>query len=162
MRARALFLLPLLFAVLAASGCQPAVDLTKNLEVRDVTTGWFDAGIVDGQNKLVPSISFKLKNLSNQTLVMLQVNAVFRRGTENEDWGSGFLTAAGTNGLAPGAVTDTITLRSDRGYKGTDSRQEMLHNSQFVDAKVRLSAKYGSSLLAHIGEYPVTRELITR
>ena len=43
------------------------------LQVQDVSTGWFDAGIVNGQNKLVPSITFRLKNISDQKLVVLQV-----------------------------------------------------------------------------------------
>ena len=61
------------------SACGPAVDLTKGLQILDVSTGWFDAGIVNGQNKLVPAISFKLKNVSDQKLTVLQVNVLFKR-----------------------------------------------------------------------------------
>jgi len=53
------------------------VDLTKGLQILDVSTGWFDAGLVNGQNKLVPTISFKLKNVSDQKLSVLQVNVLF-------------------------------------------------------------------------------------
>src|SRR5437762_7252571 len=125
---------------LLSTGCSgPAVDLTKGLELTIVETGWFDAGIVNGQNKLVQSVSFTLKNVSNQKLVTLQINALFRRLNENEEWGSGFLTAAGSAGLAPGATTAVLTVRSNLGYTGSDqSRQEMLQNSHFVDAKVEL------------------------
>ena len=97
----------LLFGLLSASaGCGPTINLAKGLQVLDVSTGWFDAGIVNGQNKLVPSISFKLKNLSDQKLGSLQVNAVFRRAGETDEFGTGFLTAAGSEGLAPGAERD--------------------------------------------------------
>ena len=48
----------------SAPACGPTVDLTKGLEVEIVTSGWFDVGIVNGQNKLVPSVTFTLKNLS--------------------------------------------------------------------------------------------------
>ena len=64
----------------------------------DVSTGWFDAGIVDGQNKLVPTVTFTLKNVSDQKLRVLQVNALFRRVTENDEWGSGLVTVAGSDG----------------------------------------------------------------
>ncbi len=41
---------------LGAAGCgAPDVDVAKVVKVADITTGWFDVGIVDGQNKLVPS-----------------------------------------------------------------------------------------------------------
>jgi hypothetical protein len=160
-----LFSLAFLVTVVAvgSAGCGPTVDLAKALQVEVVNTGWFDAGIVNGQNKLVPSIAFKLKNNSSQKLATLQVNALFRRVNEPDEWGTGFLTAAGSNGLPPGATTDTLTIKSPLGYTGSDqSRQEMLNNSHFIDAKVELFAKYGSTQWARLGEYPIKRELITK
>src|SRR2546430_15416233 len=153
-----------LFCVLLwSSACGPTVDLTKGLQILDVSSGWFDAGIVNGQAKLLPSISFKLKNVSDQTLPVLQVNALFRRVTEKDEWGSGFVTAAGSEGLAPGATTPPMTIRSQLGYTGSDqSRQEMLGNSHFVDAKVEIFAKYGSAQWTPMGEYPITRKLIEK
>jgi hypothetical protein len=148
---------------LLCGACGPTVDLTTGLQIKQVATGWFDAGIVNGQNKLVPSITFTLKNNSNQKLPSLQVNALFRRVTEKDEWGTGFVTAAGSSGLGPGATTAPITIRSQLGYTGSDqSRQEMLSNSHFVDAKVELLAKYGSAQWARIGEFPITRKLIEK
>src|SRR5437867_9205424 len=89
-------------SVFPTAGCGPTVDLAKGLQIEVISTGWLDAGIVDGKNKLVPSITFKPKNISDQKLPMLQVNALFRRVGEKEEWGSGFVTAAGSGGLAPG------------------------------------------------------------
>jgi hypothetical protein len=149
--------------VILTVACGPTVDLTKALEVQIIETGWYDAGIVRGQNKLVPSLQFRLKNVSSETLSTLQVNALFRRVTEQDEWGSAFVTAAGSAGLAPGAATEPITIRSQLGYTGTDqSRQEMLKNSHFVDAKADLFAKYGSTQWVKIGEYPIVRELLTK
>jgi hypothetical protein len=147
----------------ATVGCGgPPVDLTKGLEILDVSTGWFDAGLVNGQNKLVPTISFKLKNVSDQKLSVLQVNVLFKRISDPAEWGNGFLTVVGSSGLAPGATTDTLTVKSNLGYTGSDqTRQEMLKNAQFVDAKAELFAKYGSVQWARLGEYPITRTLIT-
>ena len=153
----------LLCLLLLSSGCGPTVDLAKGLQVLDVSSGWFDAGIVNGKTKLIPSISFKLKNVSDQKLPVLQVNALFRRVTEKDEWGSGFVTAAGSEGLAPGATTQTLTLKSDRGYTGSDqTRQQMLQNVHFVDAKVELSGKYGSTQWVRLGDFPITRVLITK
>jgi len=153
----------LLLAFVSSAGCGPTVDLTKGLQVNMLNTGWFDLGIVNGQTKLVPSATFTLKNLSDQKLVALQLNALFRRVNENEEWGSGFLTVVGSEGLAPGATTAPITIRSQLGYTGSDqSRQEMLQNSHFVDAKMELFAKYASIQWVRIGTYPISRELLTK
>ena len=150
----------LLFSIAVASACGPSVDLTKGVQVEALSTGWLDAGVVDGKNKVVPGLSFKLKNVSDQPLKTLQVNAVFRRVSQDEEWGSGFRTVAGSAGLAPGAATGTVTIKADLGYTGTDSREAMLSHSQFVDAKVDLFAKYGSTQWARIAEFPISRQLV--
>ncbi len=148
--------------LLVAAGCAPPVDLTKNLQVVDISTGWFDAGIVNGQNKLVPMITFKFKNLSNQKLPVLQANVLFHRISDPKvEWGAGFLSVAGSEGLQPGATTNVLTVKSNLGYTGSDqTRQEMLNNHAFVDASVQVFAKYGSTQWVKMGEYPVQRRLI--
>src|SRR5437879_4028598 len=99
----------------ASTACTPPVDLAATLRVQDVSSGWFDAGRVNGQNKLVPSITFRLHNTSARALVALQVNALFRRVTEKDEWGSQYLMVAGSGGLGPNAVTQPLTIRSPRG-----------------------------------------------
>jgi hypothetical protein len=150
-------------ALIALPGCGPQVDLKKSLAVKIIETGWFDAGIVNGQNKLVPSITFTLTNQSDQKLVVLQANSIFRRVSDpNAEWGSGFKTVVGSDGLAPGAETAPITIRSQLGYTGTESRLEMLENSKFVDAKIDLFSKYGSAQWAKLGEFLIERKLLTK
>jgi hypothetical protein len=160
---RALACIAILAAVAAAS-CGPTVDLTQTLQVQNVSSGWFDDGIKDGKNKLVPSVTFTLKNNSAQNLVVLQINAVFHRINDPKaEWGTGFINVAGSEGLAAGASSAPITIKSPLGYTGSDqTRDEMLHNSQFVDAKVDLLAKYASTQWAKVGEFPIERKLITK
>jgi hypothetical protein len=152
----------ILLAMLSAGCGGPPVDLTKGVEIVDASTGWYDAGPVNGQNKLVPSINFKLRNVSDQPLVALQINAVFRRGTDNDEWGAVWAPVTRSEGLQPGATSQPLTLNMKLGYTGTEPRAQMLQNSQFVDAKVDLFAKYGSQQWVRIGERPIERRLITR
>jgi len=145
----------------ATSACGPDVDLTRALKVESVSTGWYEAtGTDSSQIKLVPALSFRLKNTSEQKLGTLQVNAVFKRIDQAEEWASGFLTAAGSDGLAPGAATKVLFVSSPLGYTGTESRFEMLKNSQFVDAKVQVFAKYAATKWVPVGEYAIARQLI--
>ena len=149
----------LALASAASFACETAIDPVTGLQLESVSTGWRSVGVVDGMNKLVPSVSFRLKNMSDHRLPSLQVNAVFRRVGEKGEWGSAFATAAGTDGLAPGAAAE-VSVKSQLGYTGTDSRAEMLRNSYFVDAKVDVYAKYGSTQWTRIGEYAIDRQLI--
>ena len=164
MRASACGLVLLLGFTLFGSGCGgPTVDLRKGLQVDVVDTGWFDAGIVDGKNKLVPTVSFTVKNVSDQKLVSLQMMASFFRVSDtSSEWGNSLLNVAGSEGLAPGATTAALTFRSPLGYTGTDPRADMLKNAQFVDAMVKLVAKYAATQWVHVREVPIERKLITQ
>jgi hypothetical protein len=150
-----------LLAVVLTTACSPTVDLTTGLRIEGLSTGWRNAGVVDGRNKLVPAVSFTLKNVSDQKLPVLQVNAIFRRVSQDEEWDNRFRTVSGS-GLAPGAATGTLTLEAELGYTGTDPHDALLRNSHFVDAKVDLFAKYGSAQWTRLGEYPIARQLIGR
>jgi hypothetical protein len=164
MRAPARGLILFVSLALLAAGCGgPAVDLKQGLKIDIVDTGWFDAGIVEGKNKLVPTVSFTVKNVSDQKLVSLQMMASFFRVSDtSSEWGNNLLNVAGSEGLAPGATTPTLTIKSPLGYTGTDPRADMLKNAIFVDAVVKLVAKYAATQWAHIREVPVERKLVTQ
>ena len=68
----------LLLAVALAAGCSRSVDVKQALEVADATSGWYDAGIVDGKNKIVPSVTFRLKKKPDADLAGVALNVVFR------------------------------------------------------------------------------------
>ncbi|MBM3779945.1 MAG: hypothetical protein FJW23_17200 [Acidimicrobiia bacterium] len=156
---------PLLVAFVClplVAACRESVDLSTAIEVTDVRTGWYDAGIQDGKNKLVPSISLKLKDASGEPIDGVQINAIFRRVNETEAWGEHYVKAIGQEGLPAGASTPEIVLRSNLGYTGTESRLQMLKNSQFVDAKVDIFGKHGPSTWVKLGEYQIDRTLLTR
>lgn len=151
--------LPLVVALLA--GCAPR-EVEKDLRITDVHTGWYDAGIVEGgKNRLVPSISLKLQNISQQEISRVQLNAVFRRIGEQEAWGDHFIQAIGPDGLAAGTTGASLVMRSSLGYTGTQPRLQMLRNREFVDARVEIYGKHGSREWVKLGEYQIDRQLLT-
>lgn len=163
MRASARVLILFLTSALLGGCGGPPVDLKQALQIDIVSTGWYDAGIVDGKNKLVPTVSFTVKNLSQQELVSLQMMASFFHVNDPSEWGNNLIKAtAGSEGLAPGATTPTLTIRSPLGYTSTDPRAEMLQNSHFVDATVKLVAKYAAIQWTHVNEVPIARQLVTQ
>lgn len=148
---------------LVAAGCGgPTIDLKTALQTAELSTGWLDEGVVNGQNKIVPSATFKFKNVSAQTISTLQGNVIFRRTGENDELGNGFVRVTGTEGLAAGASSQTLTVSSQHGYTSVETRQQMLQNPLFVDAHVQIFAKHGSTQWTLIGDYPVERRVITK
>jgi hypothetical protein len=161
-RAVLLRALLLLAGLGVGAGCPGrAVDLRQAAEVTDVTTGWFDAGIVEGKNKLVPTISFHLHNASGGRLGAIQINAIFRRVGEDDEWGNAFASAV-PRGLEPGETSGPIVLRSSLGYTGEQPRAEMMQHGLFQDARVELFGRHRSPNWVSLGEFPIERQLLTQ
>jgi hypothetical protein len=176
-----------LTTVLAGSACTP-LNVQVALDVTGVTTGWLDVGFDDlGRNKLVPTISFSLRNVSEQRLRTLQLNGVFRRcqvlyagqpepeepvsppdeaaGTclgEDQEWGSALVRAVGREGVIPGDGLGPFTMESGLGYTGEQSLAEMLDHRDFVDVKIELFVKHRAEQWAKLGEFPIARQLLTQ
>ena len=146
--------------LLVVAGCRSR-EVEKDLALTDIHTGWYDLGVVDGQNKLVPSITLRLQNVSSEAISRVQLNAVFRRVGEAEEWDAHFVRGIGPDGLEPGAKGGELVLRSERGYTGSESRLQMLENKEFVDARVEIFGKHGSRTWVKIGEYTIDRQLLT-
>ncbi len=173
-------------ALAGCSGSQVAIDEALSVEV--VTSGWLDVGIDDlGRNKLVPTISFRLANNSDESVRTLQLNGVFRRcvvaypgqpepvsevspadltaGTcpgEMQEWGSAYLRAVGREGLEAGAATEPFTMESGLGYTGEQSRLNMLQHREFIDVKVEVFVKRQAEQWVKLGEHSIERQLLTQ
>ena len=150
---------------IALAGCGKPVDIKQVLQVTDISTGYHDAGIVDGRNKLVPSITFKLRKSSGESLRPLSLNVAFKRlplaasgGGGEEDWEEVFLQ----NVSFQGNETAPLTVRPTHGYTADppQSRAEMLTNSQFRDLRVHVFARHSSGQWAEIASFDVARQLL--
>jgi hypothetical protein len=154
--------------IVSLPACTPAIDLKKDIAIVDITTGWYDAGIVkdpEGEkNKLVPAITFSLKNTTADKKIRgVQINAVYRLVNDKEkEWGTTWVYGIGSDGLNPGATTQPLVLRGDRAYLGLQPRLQMLQNREFVDAIVDLMAKYDAQQWTRLGTYPIARQLLTQ
>ena len=88
------------------------------------------------------------------------MTSFFRVSDTSSEWGNSLLNVTGSDGLAPGATTPTLTMKSMLGYTGTEPRADMLKNTQFVDAMVKFVAKYAAAQWMHVRELPIERKLI--
>ena len=151
-----------LLLLLLTTACSQPVDLKQSLEVTDVTSGWFDVGIVSGRNKIVPSVRVKLRKRSPVDLDRVAINALFRAadGKESELDSDVFLQRVDFQS----AETAPISLRAENGYTAEppQSRADMLKHSQFRDMRVQILVKQGSSQWTDLGWIDIKRHLITQ
>lgn len=157
-----LLVVALTMAASAACSAGASQPINQLVEPVDVRTGWFDAGVENGMNKLVPTVMLTLKNVSSDPVGNVQLNAVIRRVGETEEWGGAFQKVVGMEPIPPGGTTKPIVLRSNLGYTGSEPRAQMLKNSQFVDAHVQVFAKHGGNQWTKLGEWQIAREMLSQ
>ena len=164
----------LLFALVAVlpltAGCSKPVDLKQVLQVTEMAGGYHDAGIVDGRNKIVPTISFRIKKSTEDGLRPLSVNIVFKQlpkpgaaappGQPSEnDFDEVFKQSVPFDGNQ----TELLTVRASAGYTGDppQSRADMLKHSQFQDMRVHVFAKHSASQWVEIAQFDLPRQILT-
>jgi hypothetical protein len=160
-------LLPL--AVSGAASCSQPVDFKQTLQVTDVSGGWYDAGIVDGKNKLVPSVTFRIRKPADARLNAVSLNVHFKKvvdpskpGLEGEqEFEEVFLQ---TVAFAEGAQTALMTVRSPTGVTGDapQTRAEMLEHRLFQDVRARVFAKQSSTTWVDLLAFDVPRTVLTK
>jgi len=152
-----------LLAVLGLAGCAPPnIDVATAIKITDPVTGWYDAGVVGGMNKLVPSASFTVTNAGPDRVNSLQVFSVFRFTGESEELGSSMLVLHGADALAPRGTSKPFTVRGTWGFTSLKPRAEMLVAKEMRDAHVEVFAKYGASPFIKVADLPVRRQLLTQ
>jgi hypothetical protein len=149
-----------LLCVAVLTGCSPR-EVEKDLAITEVHTGWYDVGIVDGYEQA------RAEHLTQaeERLEGADRARADQRGLQAGRRREGMVRAVRawhrSDELAPGATGQLLVLRGDRGYTGTETRLQMLQNSQFIDAKVQIFGKHGSRTWVKMGEYQIDRQLLT-
>ena len=148
-----------LVAAMSSAGCAKPVDLKQSVQVADASAGWFDAGVQEGKNKLVPSVTFRLRKAPDVDLSSLSLNLVFKAEGAGEHFDDVFVQRVAFNSND----TDLITVRSKFGYTGDppQTRAEMLKNSQFIDMNVQIFAKQSSAQWVELHGLKIPRTLLT-
>ena len=159
--------------VLAAllGACSEPVDLKQALQVTDVVSGYHDAGVVAGKNKIVPSISFRLKKSTSDSLRPLSINVSFKQfppagtnvapGSPTEsDWDEKFVQSVPFDD----DVTKPLTFQAEAGYTAEppQTRADILKHRLFQDVRVHIFAKHSASQWVEIAAFDIPRQLLAQ
>jgi hypothetical protein len=149
-----------LLPLTASAGCSKPVDLKQAVQVVDAAGGWFDVGVQKGMNKLVPSVTFKLKKTAADvklSSVSLNLTFIFTDTQEHAD------DVFVQNVAFDGPETAPIVVRSQWGFTGEppQTRAEMLKNSHFRDMEVQIFAKQSSAQWVELQRVKIARQLVT-
>jgi hypothetical protein len=162
-------LAPAVVLALLTAGCSRPIDLKQVLQLTDVIGGYHDAGILEGRNKISPSISFRIKKSIEDDIRPLALNVVFKKlppagvavapgSPAEEDWDETFVPSVPFEGNQ----TELLTIRIKAGYTGEQSRADILSHSQFRDVRVHIFAKHSASQWVEIATYDVPRRVLAQ
>lgn len=136
------------------------IDLATSVRVEDLSGGWFVTTAGDGRTRLLPTVSFQLRNVSTEPLASVQVNVIFRRVGDQDVWSDVIRYAISARALASGIATDPIVAQAPIGYTGDEGTSSLLSHAQFVDSAVSIYARHGAEPWTHLGEYPLPRQIV--
>jgi hypothetical protein len=143
----------------ACAACGPRIDL-NSLAVTDTLTGFYDNGVKDGKNHLVPRISFRLQNNGDVPATHVQLTVAFWKDGDDGELDSREVLGIGGEAIPPGASSpNPIVVRSEVGYTLEGPRADLFSHTLFRDFSVRILAKRDGKII-RIGEVKVDRRLI--
>ncbi|TAK10684.1 MAG: hypothetical protein EPO35_13245 [Acidobacteria bacterium] len=144
-----------------AAGCGAEVDLAKAVQIVDVSSGYYDMGIINGKTKLVPQAIVHVKNASDRALPGFQMSASYWAAGDDGMKDEMIVTHSVAKDLAPGATSDAIVLRANFGFTLEVPRAETFQNSSFRDFTIKVFGKVGGRI-AKLGEFTVERKIVPK
>ncbi|MBN1225329.1 MAG: hypothetical protein JXB23_18920 [Candidatus Aminicenantes bacterium] len=137
-----------------------AEDLEASIEVVDVKTSWVDKYYQPWPQRLilVPSISFRVKNITEKPIKYINFNANFRFRDDYENLGDAYLAAIRGEPVPPGEKSDVIHLKSNYGVEGK-TLASFKDNPQWKIVIVKLFAQGQGSQFLPLGEWEVSKQI---
>ncbi len=151
------------FILLGQAGCKSMDDqqVKASIEVTDVSTSWAMKEYRQWPNPkltLVPTVTFKIRNLTGETLKYINFNAIFREEDAVENLGDHFKAVIRDEGIPPNGESPFITLKSNFGVAGTNL-ESFKTNPLWRTYEVRLFAQMGGSRHVAMGVWKVSRQI---
>lgn len=135
-------------------------ELKSSMEIVEVETKWVSKEYRAWPPKLVlvPVISFRVKNISDQPLTYINFNAIFKFKGETKNLGDNFQAAIRKEPVMPGEVSEIITLKSNYGVEGKNL-DSFKNNPYWKPVVVQLFARSAGSDFVLLGEWEVSKEI---
>jgi hypothetical protein len=153
----------IILALLGQTACKAPddKDVKSSFELLDIKTSWTMKEYRQWPNPkltLVPTISYRIKNLTAKSISFININAIFKEKDASENLGDCFISAIGSEGLPAGETGPIITMKSRFGVEGK-TLDSFKSNPQWRTYHVKLFAQTKGSRHVPLGEWPVSRQI---
>ncbi len=132
-------------------------EVEESLQVVWQDSRWVDKEVTSTEVKIVPIISFKIKNVGPRPLSHINVIGVFSLEEDGQQLGEEkVLSLADT--LSPGQESAEVVFKSSTGYAASSKEAFARNEKEWKPVKVKLMARVGA-VMATLGEYPIKRQI---
>jgi hypothetical protein len=134
-------------------------EVAESIQVVWHDTKWVEKESTANEVKVVPSITFKIKNTGKRPLEYVNLEGVFEIEENGKVLSDGAAQAFGDKPLPPGETSSDIFIKAFYGYSGR-TKAGILENKEWKQIRVKLFARTKGSPPVAIGEiYPIKREI---
>ncbi|HUT08492.1 MAG TPA: hypothetical protein VMY15_06580 [Candidatus Latescibacteria bacterium] len=135
-------------------------ELRSSIEVQDFESKWVST-FYQGwpmRLKLAPQISFRVKNISAKPLNYVNFITTYVSKADQMNLGSGLLAAIRGKALAPGELSDKITMTCDVSVEGKN-KKDFETNPGWESYEVKLFVQSKGSQHVLLGIFDISRNI---
>ncbi len=129
-------------------------ELSRSLELVSSETRWVNKEVTPYRVKIVPSVTFTVRNKGKRTIGNLKFVGIFMFADSGEQMSDG-VTPLMPEPVEPGETTEEITINALYGYSATSKAAFMQNKSKWKPIKVKILAQTSSNSFAPLGVIPV-------
>jgi hypothetical protein len=143
--------------ILMQKGSISTEELQKSIQIVWQDSKWVNKEVTPYEVKVVPSITFKIKNKGERTIKNVKFVGVFIFAETGDQIGDG-VTPLLKKPLKPGETSDEIFIKSLYGYSATSKEAFLKNKDEWKDIKVKVFARTNAGF-ANLGIFPVNKKI---
>lgn len=131
-----------------------AKEVAKSIEIVELDTKWIEKDVTPHSIKIVPTVTFKFKNVGKRPLQYVNFEGVFEFADSGRVHTDGVASSC-QQPLLPGQVSEEVFIKAFFGYSATSKQAFLQHIEEWQKMNVKLFAITRGSGPVPIAKYPV-------
>ncbi len=138
----------------------PTEEEVKNsIKVLVVNTDWTYKYRTKNEVRIVPEITFKIKNIGKKPLQYLIANVIFDLEGLNQELGNGWKPIISKKPLLPGETSEPITIKSGFGYRASSVKAFYKNYYNWKRAWANIFIKWKGSRYVKFGTFEIRKHI---
>jgi hypothetical protein len=132
-------------------------ELKASVKTIPVKSQWTYKYRTAHEVRIVPEITFKIKNTGKKPIQYLIANVIFEIEGLNQELGNGWKPIITKKPLAPGKISEPITIKSGFGYRASSVKAFYNNYNQWKRCWATIFIKWNGSQYAKFGVYEIKK-----